>query len=90
MKYLKWVYGTSTGHKENKNFEINKVNICDVWDPTNSEWDKRGGFNFTNEKCALRWMSRGDTLYEVEVPIDGEVVEVENQKIQNLLINEII
>jgi len=80
MKYLKWVFGTSIGHKENQNFEIGKVNTCDTWDPYNDDWDKRGGFNFTNEECALRWMSRGDTLYEVEIPSDGELVEVKNQK----------
>ena len=40
----------------------------------------RLGFNFTNEKCALRWMARGDTLYEVEIPSDGEIYEIENNK----------
>ena len=80
MKYLKWVFGTNIGHKENEHFKIGKPITSDIWDPTNSDWDKRGGFNFTNEKCALRWMSRGDTLYEVEVPSDAEFVDVINQK----------
>ena len=80
MKYLKWVYKDSIGHKDNQKFEIGKVTTCDTWNPTDSDWDKRGGFNFTNEECALRWMSRGDTLYEVEVPSDGEILEVKNDK----------
>lgn len=80
MKYFKWVFGKNISNKENEFFEINKVITSDVWDPHNDEWDKRGGFNFTNEECALRWMSRGDTLYEVEVPSDGEFIEVNNQK----------
>ncbi len=80
MKYLKWVFGTSIGHKEDEHFEIGKETIADIWDPHNDDWDKRGGFNFTNEECALRWMSRGDTLYEVTVPSDGELVEVKNSK----------
>lgn len=74
MKYLKWAF------KDNQKFEIEKVITCDTWDPHNNDWDKRGGFNFTNEECALRWMSRGDTLYEVEVPKDGEILEVKNDK----------
>lgn len=78
MKYLKWVFKEEVGI--DKKFEETKVSICDKWDPDNSDWDKRGGFNFTNEECALRWMSRGDTLYEVEVPTDGEVVVVRNDK----------
>lgn len=80
MKYLKWVFGTSVANRENKNFEIGKIINSDIWDPHNNDWDKRGGFNFTNEEGALRWMSRGDTLYEVNVPNDGEFIEVINQK----------
>ena len=80
MRYLKWVFGTEINKSNNASFEVNKVITCDIWDPTNPDWDKRGGFNFTNEECALRWMSRGDTLYEVEIPEDGEIIEVENMK----------
>ena len=80
MKYLKWVFKDNVGHRDNQKFEIGKVMTCDTWDPNNSDWDKRGGFNFTNEECALRWMSRGDTLYEVEIPFDGEVLVVKNDK----------
>ena len=80
MKYLKWVFKDNIGHRDNQKFEIGKVITCDTWDPYNTDWDKRGGFNFTNEECALRWMSRGDTLYEVEIPSDGEIVNVKNDK----------
>lgn len=80
MKYLKWVFKDNIGHKENQKFEIGKAITCDMWNPSSSNWDERGGFNFTNEECALRWMSRGDTLYEVEIPSDGEVLEVKNDK----------
>lgn len=80
MKYLKWAFKDNVGHRENQKFEIGKAITCDTWDPSNPDWDKRGGFNFTNEECALRWMSRGDTLYEVEIPSDAEVLEVRNDK----------
>lgn len=92
MKYLKWVFSKNIGHTENKEFEINKVITSDIWDPYNDDWDKRGGFNFTNEECALRWFSRGDTLYEVEIPSDEEVVEIKNQKTPGgiLIANKII
>lgn len=80
MKYLKWAFKDNIGHRAKQKFEIDKVITCDTWDPDNTDWDKRGGFNFTNEECALRWMSRGDTLYEVEIPQDGEILEVKNDK----------
>ena len=80
MKYLKWTFKDEVGSREDQKFEVGKVATCDTWDPTNTDWDKRGGFNFTNEECALRWMSRGDTLYEVEIPSDGETLVVKNDK----------
>ena len=80
MKYLKWVFGTNIANKENEEFKINEEITADRWDPTNKDWTLKGGFNFTNEKCALRWMARGDTLYEVEIPSDGEIYEIENDK----------
>lgn len=80
MKYLKWVFGTNIANKDNEKFEIGKIITADTWDPYNDDWDKRGGFNFTNEECSLRWMSRGDTLYEVDLPSDAQLVEVKNDK----------
>ena len=76
MRYLKWIFKDDLNHK----FELDKEIVCGTWNPSNSDWDKRGGFNFTNEECALRWMSRGDTLCEVEIPSDGEILEVKNDK----------
>lgn len=80
MKYFKWVFGNSLAYKENEKFELGEVLVSEMWDPYNNDWDKHGGFNFTNEKCAFRWASRGDTLYEVEFPNDAEIVEVPNYK----------
>ena len=80
MKYLKWVFGTNVANKENEKFKINEEITSDKWDPTNNDCNLKGGFNFTVEKCALRWMARGDTLYEVEIPNDGEIYEIENRK----------
>lgn len=37
-----------------------------------------GGFNFSTEEKIFRFLVRGDTLYEVELPIDSEVITVEN------------
>ena len=78
MKYLKWIFKES-----DKPIKMNEVTICDTWDPDNSDWDKRGGFNFSNEECILRWISRGDTLCEVIVPEDADVKSVINQKTPN-------
>lgn len=36
---------------------------------------KVGGFNFSTESKILRWLVRGDTIYDVELPEDAEVVD---------------
>ena len=77
MGYFRWVF------KDNRNIEENKEIISDVWDPNNADWEKRGGINFSNEENILRWISRGDTLYEVELPNDAEIIKVNNQKTPN-------
>ena len=77
-KYLKWIFKDS-----DRPIKMNEVTICDTWDPNNSDWDKRGGFNYSNEQSILRWISRGDTLCEVELPNDAEVLNVNNQKTPN-------
>lgn len=87
MAYLKWLF------KESDNpIIMDEVTICDTWDPDNPDWDKRGGFNFSNEESILRWISRGDTLCEVIVPEDAEMRNVTNQKTPNGIIvaNKII
>ena len=34
-----------------------------------------GGFNFSTEDKILRWLIRGDTLYDVEIPSDALVID---------------
>ncbi len=91
-KYLKWAFSNNIGHTDNQKFEIGEIIVCDTWNPKNEDWDKRGGFNFTNEECALRWFSRGDTLYEVTLPEGAEMINVRNDKTPGgiLVANKII
>lgn len=74
MKYLKLVDGT----KSNANgfeYKVGEVNIADRWDPNEMDPKMMGGFNFSVENKILRWVHRGDTLYDVEIPEDTEVVD---------------
>ena len=81
MKYLKWMYN-DTSNQNNFKYNINGVTIADNWNP-DAQFDQTGGFNFTNEENALRWISRGDTLYDVTIPDDGEIINVHNIKTPN-------
>lgn len=39
-----------------------------------------GGFNFGTEDKILRWLHRGDTIYDVIVPEDAEVILCDEEK----------
>lgn len=78
MKFVRVMSGTIS-HASGYNFKINEVNIADIWDPTADNPKDFGGFNFTDEAHVLRWMIRGDTLYDVEIPAEAEVIAVENR-----------
>lgn len=73
MKYLKVIDGTKSNGFE---YKLNEVNIAQIWNPNTYEPDKMGGFNFSAEDKILRWLHRGNTIYEVNLPKDAEIIEI--------------
>ena len=61
-------------------YQLNKVNISNNWNPNEVEPDKMGGFNFGSEDKILRWLHRGDTIYDVIVPEDAELILCNEEK----------
>ena len=57
-------------------YKMDDVNIASNWNPNSKEPEKMGGFNFGTEDKILRWLHRGDTIYDVEIPEDAEVVDI--------------
>lgn len=76
-KYMRVMYGTKS-HAGGFEYKIDEVNIADNWNPKADNPEDFGGFNFSTEEKILRWILRGDTLYDVEIPDDAEVIECEN------------
>ena len=71
------------GLKSNANgfeYKLNRVNTSEHWDPRAVEPKEMGGFNFSTEDKILRWLHRGDTIYDVEIPKDAEVVLCDEEK----------
>lgn len=78
MKYLKVIDGT----KSNANgfeYKVNEVNIARTWNPSTYEPEKMGGFNFSVENKIIRYIMRGDTIYNVIVPKDAKIIECPSQ-----------
>ena len=61
-------------------YKLDEINIANNWNPTENEPDKMGGFNFGSEDKILRWLHRGDTLYDVIIPEDADIVMCNEEK----------
>lgn len=78
MKYLKVMFGNISGADKELEYNIDEVNEANVWNPNADNPKDMGGFNFSNEENILRWLIRGDTLYDVIIPDDAEVIKVDH------------
>lgn len=76
-KFVKVMYGTTSGAKSDFKYKINEVNISEHWNPIAENGKDFGGFNYCSEECILRWLHRGDTIYDVKVPDDAENIKLE-------------
>lgn len=71
-KYLKVMFDNKG---VNFDYKIDCVNVADNWNPNSFDPKEMGGFNFSTEDKILRWLVRGDTLYDVTVPDDALVID---------------
>ena len=79
MKYLKVMFGNkSNANGTDYEYKIGEVNRADKWNPKADKPEDMGGFNFSVEDKIIRWLVRGDTIYDVEIPDDAEMIEVEH------------
>ena len=74
-KNLKVMFGTTSGANQELEYKLNEVNVANNWNPNATDPKEMGGFNFSVEDKILRWLVRGDTLYDVEIPKDAEVID---------------
>ena len=58
-------------------YKLNEVNIANNWNPTANSGKDFGGFNYCSEDCILRWLHRGNIIYDVEIPKDAENIKIE-------------
>lgn len=70
------MFGENSGADSSVRYQIGEVNVASHWDPTAKSGKDFGGFNFSTESKIIRWLHRGDTLYDVIVPPDAEVIDV--------------
>lgn len=74
-RYLKVMFGTTSGADKNLEYKIGEVNIANNWNPNATNPQEIGGFNFSVETKILRWLVRGDTIYDVTIPEDSQIID---------------
>lgn len=80
---MKVMFGTTSGAKNNLNYKMDEINIADNWNPSANSPSKMGGFNFSTEDKIFRWLIRGDTIYDVTIPSDAEVINCPSESAPN-------
>jgi len=78
LKFQKVLDGTISNANGFK-YKINEINKADKWNLEAKDPNDFGGFNFSTEEKIFRWLLRGDTIYDVELPSSAEIIECENK-----------
>ena len=78
-KYVRVMDGLKS-NASGEEFKLDEVITTNVWNPTETDPEKMGGFNFSTEDKILRYIFRGDTIYDVIIPGDAEVINVDKEK----------
>lgn len=78
LNFIKVMFGNSSRAGDGFEYKIDEINETDNWHPETKDAKGIGGFNFSVEEKILRWLVRGDTLYDVILPNDAEVYDCES------------
>jgi len=79
MKYVRVMDGL-TSNEGGFTYKINEVNETTNWFPNEKDPKKVGGYNYSTEDKILRWLHRGDTIYDVEIPSNAETKLINKDK----------
>ena len=61
-------------------YKLDEINVSEKWDTSTFDPEKMGGFNFGTEDKILRWLHRGDTIYDVIIPENTELILCDEEK----------
>jgi len=78
-KYVRVMDGLKS-NASGEQFKLDEIITAKTWNPTETDPEKMGGFNFSTEDKILRYIFRGDTIYDVIIPDDAEVINVDEDK----------
>lgn len=77
--FLKVMFGDKSSAGNGFKYKVGEINVANNWNPNELEAKKMGGFNFSTEDKILRWLVRGDTIYNVIIPNDAQIIDCPNE-----------
>lgn len=82
-KYVKVLFGDASSADSSLHYKIDEVNETSDFNPEALDAKSMGGFNFSTPEKILRWLVRGDTLYDVSFPDDAEIISPSSKAAPN-------
>lgn len=82
-KYVKVMFGNVSSADDSLEYKIDEVNVADNFNPLAKDAKEMGGFNFSTQDKVLRWLVRGDTIYDVSFPDDANIIGVTSKASPN-------
>lgn len=76
--YCKVMFGNISGANSDVVYKIGEVNTANNWNPKAENPKEMGGFNYSTYDTVFRWLVRGDTIYDVEIPENADIVSVDS------------
>ena len=87
-KYVRVMDGLKS-NASGQEFKTDEIITATTWDTSTQDPEKMGGFNFSTEDKILRYIFRGDTIYDVIIPEDAEVIECESKMFLMVFLEQI-
>lgn len=77
-QFYKVLLGTESSACPGFHYNIDAVTEANHWDPAGKNPADMGGFSIATAAAIIRWICRGNILYDVIIPEDAEIVYPEH------------
>lgn len=82
-QFIRVLFGDVSTLRPNTPIETDKIVFADNWNPSAKTPEEMGGFNFSNEANILRWIVRGNVVYDVKIPSGATIINCPNPSTPN-------
>lgn len=91
-RFYKVLLGTESSAAPGFHYNVDEVTVAHHWNPEATHPRVMGGFSIATDAALIRWIFRGNILYDVTIPEDAEVVYPEREPVTGELarVNKVI